>query len=81
MCGGGPSVPPPPPPPQYNLRGPDIIRLSEPSKQAAPKKPQVQNEQTVKRRGKRGLVIQPQSGYGVSIPGSGGSSSGGSTRS
>lgn len=73
-------MPTPPPPPQYNLGGrTEIIRLAESDKQAAPKKPQVQNEQTLKRRGKRGLVIQPQSGYGVSIPGAGGSSGGKTT--
>lgn len=78
MCGGGGGYTPPPPP-QYNIRPTDIVRGTEPVKQQAPKKPQVQNEQTLRRRGKKGLVIQPQSGYGVSIPGAGGSSGGRTT--
>lgn len=68
MC-SAPSIPTPPPPPQVNLGGVSPIRLMEPMKQATPKQPQVTSSETVRRRGKRGLVIPPSS-YGVSIPGS-----------
>jgi len=68
MCSRGPSAPPPPPevklpeaPQMPNVVAPGTL-------QAAPAAPKM-SDATIKRKGKRGMVIQMGSTPGTNIPG------------